>query len=56
MARAGRVVLLADSGKLGKISFARSGGLGDIDVLITDRKLPAASGKALARKVQLIRV
>ncbi len=36
MQRAGRVILLADASKLGAYSFARSGSLSDIDVLITE--------------------
>jgi DeoR/GlpR family transcriptional regulator of sugar metabolism len=37
MDRARRVILLADSGKAGKVSFARAGRLGKVDVWITDR-------------------
>jgi DeoR/GlpR family transcriptional regulator of sugar metabolism len=40
MARADRVVLLADSSKHGTAQLARSGGLDEVDVLITDRRLP----------------
>lgn len=36
MQRADQVILLADSSKLGMASFARSGSVEDIDVLITD--------------------
>jgi DeoR family transcriptional regulator, fructose operon transcriptional repressor len=36
MHRAGRVILLADSSKLGTASFARSGQIADIDTLVTD--------------------
>ena len=35
--RATQVVLLVDSSKLGVPSFARSGTIGDIDVLVTNR-------------------
>jgi DeoR family fructose operon transcriptional repressor len=44
IARARRVVLLADSSKIGKVSFVNFGGLVDIDVLITDS---GAGGKDL---------
>lgn len=37
MQHADQVVLLADSSKFGKVSFARAGSLQDIDVLITDQ-------------------
>lgn len=37
MAQACRVILLADSTKIGKISFVRFGGLAAADVLITDK-------------------
>lgn len=46
MARARRVVLLADSSKIGKVSFVRFGRLSDVDVLITDSK---AGKKNLAK-------
>jgi len=38
MSRARRVVLLADSSKIGKVSFVRFGRLADVDVLVTDSK------------------
>jgi len=46
VAAARRVVLLADSGKHGQEHFARFGGLGDVDLLITDTGLApeAATG------------
>ncbi len=37
--RAQEVILLMDSSKAGQVSFARSGALSDVDVLITDRGL-----------------
>ncbi len=37
MRRANQVILLADSSKLGIPSFARSGSIADIDILVTDR-------------------
>lgn len=42
MSRSQRVVLLADSSKVGKVSFARAGMLQDIDVFITDDKVEQA--------------
>jgi DeoR family transcriptional regulator, fructose operon transcriptional repressor len=39
MQRAVKVILLADSSKAGKVSFARAGLLERVDVLITDRRL-----------------
>ena len=38
MAQARQVVLLADSSKIGKVSFMGFGSLADVDLLITDRK------------------
>lgn len=40
MRRSAQVVLLVDHTKFGKVSFARAGHLRDIDVLITDGRLP----------------
>jgi DeoR/GlpR family transcriptional regulator of sugar metabolism len=37
--RAGRVILLADSSKVGKVAFAEAGALENIDVLVTDKDL-----------------
>jgi DeoR family transcriptional regulator, fructose operon transcriptional repressor len=50
MARAERVVLLADSSKIGKVSFVRFGSLDGVDLIITDRKAPAAAVRALRKK------
>jgi DeoR/GlpR family transcriptional regulator of sugar metabolism len=36
MQRARQTILLADSSKIGKVSFVKSGALEDLDVLITD--------------------
>jgi DeoR family transcriptional regulator, fructose operon transcriptional repressor len=49
MARADRVVLLADSSKAGKILLARAGDLRDADVLITDPGLDAAFVRGLRK-------
>lgn len=42
MSRSKRVILLADSQKIGKVSFAHAGSMKDIDVFITDTNAPAA--------------
>lgn len=47
MEHAGEVVLLADSSKLGKVSFARFGSLAALSLVITDRRAPAALRRRL---------
>jgi len=47
MAAARRVVLLADSSKHGQEHFARFGGLGDVDLLITDTGLSPQDAAAI---------
>lgn len=42
MSRSKRVLLLADSQKIGKISFAHAGRLQDVDTFITDQNAPAS--------------
>lgn len=55
MARAGRVILLADSSKIGKVSFVRFGSLGQVDTVITDRKVaPAVVGKLKKKGVKVL--
>ncbi len=54
MRRANQVILLADAGKLGVPSFARSGQASDIDVLVTDAASPALAGELEAIGIQLI--
>ncbi|MFF9217710.1 DeoR/GlpR family DNA-binding transcription regulator [Streptomyces viridosporus] len=49
MAAARRVVLLADSSKHGQEHFARFGGLGDVDLLITDSGLSPEDALAIER-------
>lgn len=49
MARAGRVVLLADSSKIGKVSFVRFGALAKVDLVITDAKASARAVKDLKK-------
>lgn len=41
-ARANQVILLADGTKLDKVSFAKAGAAGDVDVVVTDRSAGAA--------------
>ena len=48
--RAREVVLLADGSKIGRVSFARAGGLERVRVLITDRTADPAFLKAMARQ------
>ncbi len=47
MKRAKKVIVLADSSKIGTASFVTSGAINDIDVLITDPGIPAEIEKAL---------
>ena len=57
MARARQVILLADSGKAGKVAFARAGGLEHIHTLITDKQLEKNFAKELTKKgIKLVRV
>lgn len=49
MSRAARVALMCDASKLNRSSFARSGRLEDVDVLIVDGRLDSAWRKALRR-------
>lgn len=54
--RASRVILLADSSKEGKVSFAEAGKLDCIDVLITDGKLSRPFARQLEEKgVKIVR-
>lgn len=50
MDHAGEVILLADSSKLGKVSFARFGGLDRLARVITDRHAPPALVRQLKQK------
>ncbi len=49
MARASRVVLLADSSKFGKTSFVRFGSLKALSAVISDKRMPSAERKAFQR-------
>ena len=44
------VFLLADSTKIGKVSFVRFGALGKVDILITDRGADPKDLRSLRRK------
>ena len=50
MTRAGEVILLADSTKLGSRSFVASGRIADVDVLVTDAGIDRGAARALARR------
>ncbi|MDT0310116.1 DeoR/GlpR family DNA-binding transcription regulator [Streptomyces sp. DSM 44917] len=50
VAAARRTVLLADSAKQGQRHFARFGGLGDVDLLITDTGLAPEDALAIERR------
>ena len=55
MQRTEKAILLADSSKLGKKSFAVSGSLSDIDVVITDSGISPSFAKELKkRKIDLL--
>jgi DeoR/GlpR family transcriptional regulator of sugar metabolism len=49
MKRARKVILLADSSKLGIDSFAASGSVRDIDVIVTDSRISAACRRAFTK-------
>lgn len=50
LARAGEVILLADSTKAGTRSFVQAGRLEDIDILVTDAGLDERAARALTRR------
>jgi DeoR/GlpR family transcriptional regulator of sugar metabolism len=50
MSQARLVILLADSGKAGKVAFARAGGLENIHALVTDKQLDKHFAKELVKK------
>ncbi len=50
MERAGRVVLLADSTKIDKVSFSRAGTLTSVSTLITDKGLDAKRAEQIRKK------
>jgi DeoR/GlpR family transcriptional regulator of sugar metabolism len=57
MCQARQVILLADSGKAGKVAFARAGHLEKVHVFVTDKQLDIHFAKELTRKgIKLVRV
>ncbi len=50
MSRSQQIVLLADSGKIGKVSFVRSGEVTDVHVVITDKGADAAFVRQLTKR------
>jgi DeoR/GlpR family transcriptional regulator of sugar metabolism len=57
MSQARQVILLADSGKAGKVAFARAGRLENVHVLVTDKQLDKHFAKELTKKgIKLVRV
>jgi len=50
MERAGRVILLADSSKIDKVSFSRAGSLTSVSTLITDKALSAKRAEQIRKK------
>jgi DeoR/GlpR family transcriptional regulator of sugar metabolism len=56
MGQARQVIVLADSSKAGKVSFASAGGWESVHVLITDKQLDKAFAKELIKKdIKLVR-
>ena len=56
MGQARQVIVLADSSKAGKVSFASAGPWEKVHVLVTDKQIDKAFAKELARKeVKLVR-
>ena len=57
MSQARQVILLADSGKAGKVAFARAGRLENVHVLVTDKQLDKHFAKELIKRgIKLVRV
>jgi DeoR/GlpR family transcriptional regulator of sugar metabolism len=50
MSQARQVILLADSGKAGKVAFARAGRLENIHAFVTDKALDKNFAKELIKK------
>jgi DeoR/GlpR family transcriptional regulator of sugar metabolism len=56
MGQARQVIVLADSSKAGKVSFARAGGWDKVHVLVTDQELDKNFAKELIKKqIKLVR-
>jgi DeoR/GlpR family transcriptional regulator of sugar metabolism len=57
MSHARQVILLADSAKAGKVSFARAGRLENVHVFITDKQLDKNFAKELTKTgIKLVKV
>ena len=57
MSQARQVILLADSGKAGKVAFASAGGLEKIHAIITDKALDRQFAKELTKRgIKLVQV
>lgn len=54
MSHARQAVLLADASKIGKISFVRFGGLRDVDVWITDRRVSAVKLREFRKETKIV--
>ncbi|HEX5398752.1 MAG TPA: DeoR/GlpR family DNA-binding transcription regulator [Verrucomicrobiae bacterium] len=55
--RARQVILLADSGKAGKVAFARAGGLEHLHAIVTDKAMDKTFAKELTKKgIKVVRV
>ncbi len=50
MSRSAKTILLADSGKAGKVVFAKSGDIENIHTIITDKKFPAHLAKLFKKQ------
>jgi len=50
MQRADQVILLVDSGKVGKVSFVHAGDLDDLDTVIVDRKIDEKFVRAIRKQ------
>jgi DeoR/GlpR family transcriptional regulator of sugar metabolism len=56
MKQARQVILLADSSKAGKVSFARAGGLERVHAIITDKNVDRDFARELNKKgIKLVR-
>ena len=55
MAHAEKVALLADSTKIGKVSFVRFGSLADVEVLVTDRGASEKDVRSIRKQTKVVR-
>ena len=49
-----RTIIVADSTKIGRVAFARIGGLDDIDIIVTDSGLDKEQHSALTKHVEVV--